>query len=152
MSDLASLLAKSRISDVITELFNATDRRDWPAVHAVLADQVLLDMASVGGGAPGQQTPQQITAAWQGGLKHLIAVHHQIGNLRISVQGDEAQAFCYGTASHYLPNPSGQNTRTFVGSYDLALIRQDGDWRISAFRFNLKYLDGNPALEKSAGL
>lgn len=53
-------------------------------------------------------------------------------------------------ASHYLPNPSGRNTRTFVGSYDLSLERAAGRWRISAFKFNLKYIDGNRELESGA--
>ena len=60
-----------------------------------------------------------------------------------------AEAFCYAVATHYLPNPAGRNVRTFVGSYDFQLRKSDR-WRISLFRFNLKYLDGNLDLEKSA--
>ncbi|KAF0814861.1 hypothetical protein IGB42_00917 [Andreprevotia sp. IGB-42] len=151
-NQLETLLAKGAITDAINQLFIATDQRDWPSVHQVLADSVLLDMSSVGGGAPSAQTPQQITAAWQSGLRHLVAVHHQIGNVVINVKGNEADAFCYGTASHYLPNPSGINTRTFVGTYDFALSNNHGSWRIAAFRFKLKYMEGNPTLEQSAGV
>jgi len=41
------------------------------------------------------------------------------------------------------------NTRTFVGSYDFELLKDAGRWRIAKFKFNLKYLDGNPDLENS---
>ena len=45
-----------------------------------------------------------------------------------------------------LPN---QNTRTFVGSYDFHLIKNDERWQIDKFKFNLKYIDGNLKLEAS---
>jgi len=35
-----------------------------------------------------------------------------------------------------------------VGSYDIRLRRQDGAWKISAFKFNLKFIDGNLKLEQ----
>ena len=83
------------------------------------------------------------------GLRTLDAVHHQAGNYRVDVGGAEASAFCYGIATHYRRTKSGRNTRTFVGSYDFRLVRQSGEWRITAFRFNLKYIDGNVELEKA---
>jgi hypothetical protein len=65
------------------------------------------------------------------------------------VNGDRAIAFCYGIALHYRKTKSGKNTRTFVGSYDFTLHREAGElWRIDAFKFNLKFIDGNVALEK----
>lgn len=81
------------------------------------------------------------------GLAPLKAVHHQVGNYKIRITGSEAEAACYGIATHYLPNPSGRNVRTFVGTYDFHLTKTGERWRIALFRFNLKYLDGNPHLE-----
>jgi hypothetical protein len=67
----------------------------------------------------------------------------------VRVYGSRAAAFCYGVAWHYRPHPSGRNTRTFVGSYDFELERDEGGrWRITSFRFNLKFIDGNAELEK----
>lgn len=149
MSDelLRTLAAKDAIADVVTRLFVATDARDWGAVEQCLAPVVLLDMTSLGGGVPSNLTPAAITAMWSEGFRALEAVHHQIGNLRITVSADRATAFCYGTATHYRHTGSGRNVRTFVGSYDLGLVRMDGVWRIDELRFNLKYLDGNLDLE-----
>lgn len=59
------------------------------------------------------------------------------------------EVFCYGVAWHYLQNKTDRNTRTFVGSYDFHLVNQDGEWKIDRFKFNLKFIDGNPDLEKS---
>ena len=91
---------------------------------------------------------EDLLDAWDKGLKPLKALHHQAGNYIVAVGGDQADAFCYGIASHFLPTKSGRNTRTFVGSYDFHLIKKDGVWWIDRFKFNLKYIDGNPDLEK----
>src|SRR6185295_9121563 len=116
---------------------------EWGAVKGCLADEVVFDMSSLSGDEPAILTAQAIVDMWEAGLRPLQAIHHQAGNLLAAVEGDRATAFCYGIASHYLANPSGRNTRTFVGSYDFSLARLAGRWKISAFKFNLKYIDGN---------
>ncbi len=146
-----ALVEKDRIRDVVTRLFVRTDQRDWPGVRVCFAPQVRFDMTSLAGGEPATLSPEDITRGWDEGLRPLKAIHHQMGNLLIELRGAQADAFCYAIASHYLPNPSGRNTRTFVGSYDFHLVRHAGGWLIDAFRFNLKYIEGNPELEKEAG-
>ncbi len=148
MDDLSTLSDKQQIVEVITDLFVATDRRDWPAVIACFADEVLFDMRSLGGPPAARTAAKDIAAGWEKGLAPLTAVHHQAGNFRVWPRGDEADAFCYAIALHYRPNPSGQNTRTFVGSYDFGLRREGGRWTISRFRFDAKYVEGNLELEK----
>lgn len=36
-----------------------------------------------------------------------------------------------------------------MGSYDFHLSKADDRWEIDRFRFNLKFIDGNPDLEGS---
>lgn len=150
MDDELRLLSETReILDVINDLFVGTDHRDWQRVARALAPRVDFDMKSLTGGEPSTLDSAEIIAGWREGLRPLKAVHHQTGNFRVRVKDAQADAFCYGIALHYLPNSSGRNTRTFVGSYDLHLRREDGGpWRIDGFRFNLKYIDGNLELEK----
>src|SRR5512135_3895696 len=148
---VAALLDRDRIREVVTRLFVRTDQRDWPAVRTCFAPQVRFDMTSLAGGEPATLSPEEITRGWEEGLRPLAAIHHQMGNLLVEVRGGQADAFCYAIACHYLPNPSGRNTRTLVGSYDVHLIRHAGGWLIDAFRFNLKYVEGNPELEAAAG-
>ncbi len=137
-----------RIQEVITRLFVGTDRRDWAAVSRCFAPTVLFDMTSVSGDAPATLTPEQITTAWESGLAPIEQIHHQAGNFLIDVAGDDATASCHGIAFHYKKTYSGRNVRTFVGSYDFGLRRAAGRWVITAFRFNLKFLEGNVELEK----
>jgi hypothetical protein len=148
-NELASLIDQTHIIEVINQLFIATDNRDWPLVKSCFAPSVLFDMSSLGAGDPKQLEPEEIVAAWDTGLKPLKAIHHQAGNYIVRVSGMKAEAFCYGIASHYLPNKTNVNTRTFVGSYDFELLKDKERWRISRFKFTLKYIDGNVDLESS---
>lgn len=148
-SDLEVLLEQTKIIETINRLFIGTDNRDWGQVKSCFASSVLFDMSSLGAGEPRHMIPDDIVAAWDVGLKPLKAIHHQAGNYLVSVNGSMAEAFCYGIASHYLPNPTNRNVRTFVGSYNFGLVKDSGSWKITQFRFNLKYIDGNPHLETS---
>jgi 3-phenylpropionate/cinnamic acid dioxygenase small subunit len=145
MTDL--LLHKDRIIDRINELFIATDQKAWARVEACFTTEVMFDMHSLGGQPPQRIAAKAIAAGWQQGLMPIEAVHHQVGNYRVDIHGDEATAFCYGIALHYRRTTSGRNTRTFVGSYDFHLVLRDGDWRIDSFKFNSKFIEGNVSLE-----
>jgi len=142
------LIARQEVIEAIDELFIATDHKDWAAVRAVLAPRVMFDMESTGGGPAAERTGEEIAAGWEQGLAPIQAIHHQAGNYRVRVEGDRAEAFCYGIAYHYLPKQDGRSTRVFVGSYAFELERDAARWRITSFRYNLKFIDGNAELEK----
>jgi hypothetical protein len=148
-NELETIVDQMKVVETINRLFVGTDNRNWALVRSCFAPRVMFDMSSMGAGEPGQLTPEEIVSAWDAGLKPLRSIHHQAGNYLVDVSGTKADAFCYGIASHYLPNKSNRNTRTFVGSYEFHLLKEGGCWRITAFKFNLKYIDGNPDLESS---
>jgi hypothetical protein len=138
------------VADLVTRLFVSGDERRWDEMRGYFAPKVLLDMSSVNGVKPSRTSPKKIAEQWEAGVDGLAAAHHQLGNVLVSVEGDEASVFCYATATHYFPNPSGGNTHVLVGTYDFHLARTGGDWLIDAFRFNLKYEDGNLILSELA--
>jgi hypothetical protein len=140
---------KYQVIDAVNRFFIYTDNRDWQRVKSLFTSSVVFDMTSVTGGQPSIITPQEIVDGWDGGLKALEAIHHQTGNFLVDVIENEATVFCYAVAWHYLPNRTNRNTRTFAGSYDIHLMKQDGEWKIDRFKYNLKFIDGNQYLEKS---
>jgi hypothetical protein len=144
-----SLTETQSVIKTIHDLFTGTDEGDWSKVAACFSGRVLFDMSSMTGEDPQTIDSSEIVGAWESGLQHLEAVHHQIGNLQVDLGEAEANASCYGIAYHYLPNPTGQNTRVFVGSYDFHLSKADDGRGIDSFRFNLKFIDGNADLEGS---
>ncbi|MEM7029518.1 MAG: nuclear transport factor 2 family protein [Chloroflexota bacterium] len=146
------LIEKDVIVETVNQLFISTDNRDWDTVKSIFAAKVLFDMTSLVGGDPVTLTSQEIVDAWDVGLAPIEAIHHQVSNfiVDINTNQDEAEVFNYGFAVHYLPNSTGENTRTFVGSYTFHFTKIEADWRIDAFKFDAKYVDGNLDLEADA--
>lgn len=141
---------ESAIQKAIIDIFVGTDARDWQRVKGPFSDQVLLDYTAMAGGEPATLSPDQIVTSWQAVLPGFDKTHHQLGNFVVSLSGDEATVFCYGTATHYLPQPDGRNVWTVVGTYDFHLIRRNSHWKADRMRFNLKYQDGNTDLPTQA--
>jgi hypothetical protein len=137
------------VVEAITALFIAIDAKDWEAARACLADRVNFDLSSVTGSPPQSVSTDTIIEGWKHELEPIQAVHHQVGNFRVTASVREADAFCYGIVYHYRPNVSGQNTRVLVASYNVHLVREPvGRWVIDRFRVNAKFADGNLELEK----
>lgn len=144
---LAELLERERIIGRITELFLATDRRDWACVERCFADEVRFDMSSVGAGAPTIVSGVAIAEGWRDGLAAIEQIHHQAGNFTVKIVAEQAEASCYGIAYHFKRRRTGGQTRVFVGSYDFELEKWSDGWRITAMRFTCKFIDGNATLE-----
>ena len=140
---------RERIIEAVTALFVSTDKRDWVAVRDCFTDSVLFDMSSLGGGEPADTPADTIVNSWTDDLRSLRAIHHQVGNFQVGIFGNVADVSCYGIAYHYLPNRLNRNTRVFVGSYEIHLVRIGDDWKIDAFRYVSKFVEGNPDLEHS---
>ncbi len=146
----SALEERQMVADLVVRLFVSGDERRWDEMLGYFAPKVLLDMSSVSGAKPSRTSPKKIAEQWESGVRGLAAAHHQLGNMLVDVEDQEASVFCYATATHYFPNPSGGNTHVFVGTYDFHLTRTEGTWLIDAFRFNLKYEDGNLILSELA--
>lgn len=136
---LKRLIDRQAVTDTVTRLFVETDRKNWFAVAMLFTDAVRFDMTSLAGGEPATMSGKAIAAAWEAGLADVKAVHHHAGNVLVDVEGDEATAYCYATATHYKPDTDAPLT-TFVGAYDLHLVRDGAHWRIDAFRYESKYV------------
>lgn len=144
---LRLLLEKDAVISTVTRLFRTVDERDWQGVETCFAPTVNLDMTSLAGGEPEITTPAAIIDTWKQTLASLEAVHHQAGNYEVTVRGQRADASCYGTAFHYLPNETGMNVRRFVGTYDIGLHKRRGRWCVDSLRYKVKFVDGNLDLE-----
>lgn len=139
----------SAIEETITKLFVNTDRRNWSGVEAQFASKVTLDYSSMTENQASEVTPTAITSGWKTVLPGFTSTHHQLGNFITEVNEDKAHLFCYGTATHYLEDDSG-NVWTVVGSYDFDLEKTDGNWNITSMTFNYNYQDGNGELIEKA--
>ena len=130
-------------------LFIATDQQNWEFVAESFHDQVVLDYSSMNGNPASTLSPDQIVSAWKGILPGFESTHHQLGNMTTTLKGKSAEIFCYGTASHYLTDETG-NIWWVVGTYDFELELIQNKWKITSMKFNFKYQDGNTTLPEKA--
>lgn len=144
---IAMLEDMDAVEKVVNNLFIQTDNMDWNVlVNDVFTEMVYFDMTSVGGTA-GDVTSQSIVQGWAQGFESIESVHHQSGNMQIEIEGNRATVFQYGTATQYATTVSGNNTRTFIGTYTIGLIKEADVWKVDTFGFHLKMMDGNIAFE-----
>jgi hypothetical protein len=143
MDSLDYLLDRGKILDALYLLFLETDNKNWREVKSCFVPKVVFDMTSMTGGEPEELSPDEIVSRWDQGLKNIRHVHHQIGNFRVKTDNDHAQVMCNGIAMHEAEDPAGNNTRTFVGTYDIGMIRVFDSWKVEKLKFNLKFIDGN---------
>lgn len=135
-----------KLTALCNKLFMYTDLQNWDGlVNEVFTENVWFDMSSAGGEAK-EMTAKEICSLWQQGFADLDSVHHQAGHYLIDLNSDEADIFAYAIALHYKEVVVGGKTRTFVGSYNLKAKKQGKGWRLSQFKYNLKFIDGNPNL------
>jgi hypothetical protein len=139
---------KFQLTELANKLFMYTDAKEWQKlIDEVFAEDVLFNMSSAGGGMPKSLKAKEICDTWKEGLKDLDAVHHQAGHYLITVNEDDADIYGYAVATHYKKSALNGKSRTFVGSYDLKALKIGNGWRISSFKYNLKYADGNVNLD-----
>ena len=139
---------REQIVEVLNRAFYYTDHQKWEHLkNEVFTEEVMLDMTSLGAPEAQLRSAQSICDEWQEGFKDLDAIHHQTGNYMITIEGDKAKAKANGIASHYKKDALEGTTREFVGSYDMELVNSKLGWRISALKFNLKYMRGNLELK-----
>ena len=138
------LSQRDEIANTLSKLFYYTDEQNWEGLKSeVFDDTVHMDMTSMGAPAAANQTAQEICDAWTAGFADLDAVHHQAGTYIIDIDGSTANTKAHAIAQHYKKDAQNGGTRSFVGTYDLNLIKKENGWRINGFKFNLKYMDGN---------
>lgn len=138
---------KDDIIKTITEMFIATDERNWDHLRALFCDKVVMDYSSFSGGEPDELTPEQILDSWKTVIPNFKSTHHQIGNIVIvRSTHDIAEVYCYVTATHLSEKDQSENLWVVYGSYDFELHKSQDKWYISKMRFNYKFSDGNSGL------
>lgn len=140
---------RDEVIEVVNKLFIYTDHQKWDNLLAeVFTASVKFDMSSVGGGDPRDLQASEICDMWKAGFEDIDAAHHQAGNYLVKFsEGVNAHVFCYARAQHYKASATQGQIREFVGTYDIQLVLTDIGWRINAFKFSLKFLNGNTTLE-----
>ncbi|NUY82358.1 nuclear transport factor 2 family protein [Flavobacterium sp. MAH-1] len=134
---------REEIIEIVNKLFIYTDYQEWQKLQdEIFTREVDFDMSSVGGENK-KTTSKAICDLWQQGFKGIDSINHLAGNYIVNIHESIATVFAYATATHYKDTATNGKTREFVGSYDIALVKQPEGWRIFKFKYTLKYANGN---------
>lgn len=140
------------IVDVVNGVAIYADLRQWDRLRELYTDEVTIDYTSLVGGASAQVKAADLIAGWQIGLSRYQATQHLLGNHRVSVEGETAQALVYVQAIHWLPQLNGESRWTVHGYYDYGLERIEGRWRIARHVFTASIVYGSRALLEMQGV
>lgn len=139
---------KLELTELANKLFMYCDAQHWQRLlDDVFAATIWFDMSSAGGTKPQSMEAKDVCKMWADGFTGLDAVHHQAGHYLVNIAGDKAEIFAYAVATHYKKAAQKGTTRSFVGSYDLKAEFSEKGWRLTQFKYNLKYIGGNISLE-----
>jgi len=133
------------IIQTVSAVFNGADEHNWQKVHDAMADEVLLDYASLSGSPAAMLTSNQIVEAWKGFLPGFDKTHHQLSGFHVIQNGDTAIVHFNGKADHFID----EDIWTVEGTYDSILSKANNRWRVTELKLNLKNQSGNfnlPAL------
>jgi hypothetical protein len=134
------------ITNIITNIFNGSDKQDWDVVRDSFHYEVFLDYFSLSK-KPGEKVKaDEIIKGWRDFLPKFKFSHHVLTNFEIKITGTNATAFCKGHALHHLPGSEGGDTWTVIGTYDFKLVKISEKWKVNSMTFNLLYEDGNKNL------
>ena len=131
------------IIELIGRLSLTIDAKDWDAMGQLFTETVYHDRTSLTGGEPYTAPVAQFVDGWRQTLQNMDAIHHQITNHVVSLDGDQATCAANMQGTHVLANPSGDNIWTVGGRHDYQLKRTPDGWRIAGLTFTLQWATGN---------
>ena len=142
-SIITELEDRLAILELIGRLALTIDGRDWNALGQLFTETVYHDRTSLTGGEPVTLGVAEFVDGWRQTLQNMDAVHHQITNHVISLDGDEATCAANMQGIHVLANASGGPMWTVGGRHDYQLKRTPGGWRIAGLTFTIQWATGN---------
>ena len=137
---------EARVRQTVLAIPTNCDLRAFDAVQPLFADEAVIDYTSLWGGRPETTTPEALMIAWRGVLPGFDATWHEIGDLRVSVAGDQARATSTVDARHWI----GERTWRVKGRYAFALRKIDGRWRVTRMTLTVTEEEGDRGLVERA--
>jgi ketosteroid isomerase-like protein len=136
---IAELQDRVAIADVLAAFCERIDEYDIAGLAEVFTEDCFTDYGpGRGGPVSGLAEVQARIARGQAGFRR---THHQLGQSRVTVDGDEADAVTYVTATH--EHRDGARSRVHLRYLD-RLRRTDAGWRIAERRAHAAVVEGMP--------
>ena len=142
MTALDALRDRQAIAEVCYRYAFALDAREWAALRTCFTADARAYYRD--------QNPTHgygaIEARIRSALAPLSSTQHLIGNVLVTLAGDEADSMCYLQAQHVRQGADGGDTFVIAGRYLDRFVRTPDGWRIAQRRLETIWTDGNPAV------
>ena len=145
--DLQVLSDKIGIGELLARYSTALDTRDWALLAEVFLPDAECDYGSLGN----PRGVDEITALVRGTIGDLDATQHLVGNVVVSVRGDEATADCYLISQHIRHGTPGGDHYLLGGRYADRLVRTEAGWRIAHRTLHRMWTSGNRDVVRRPG-
>jgi hypothetical protein len=146
MDEIAALVDRAEIEDVVTAVFDTTDAKNWPVCQELFDDEVAVDFTSLNGGEPSTVTSAQLVDGWSRGLHAGKQSFHTVSNYAINVDGAEAGVTAKGYAYNLLDASHGGGMWEVWGVYRFRLVRQAEGWKVTALAFEARNTRGDASV------
>ena len=141
-----STAKKIEIITLLNQFGIAIDSRDWNTFGSLFADEVEFDYSAIGDIA-GVFKSQEIAQNARKNFSGFQATQHLITNHQIELAStNEANCKAYVRAMHVLPNDEVEPMLEIGGCYIAKLIETDSHWKITSWKFELFWSQGDFAL------
>lgn len=136
---MQALQDHQNISALLMQYGCALDARDWSALTQVFAPDAQVNYGSLGV-FDGKAAIVEVARAF---IESCGPTQHLIGNIRISLAGDQAQAQCYVQATHAAQQAQDPRLMTLWGEYQDQLARSDSGWVIVKRSLVIQHIHGD---------
>ena len=140
---LKDLLDQQNIRDVLSKYCELLDENKLDEVVQLFSADCVTDYGP-GRGGPGVG-PEVLRKRFQNNLTGFLRTHHQLGQIRISLDGDKATSVAYVIADHELRNGKRETVRM---QYWDRLVCTNGRWRIAYRETRATIVDGEVRIER----
>ena len=129
---------EAAIHTIVESVANLADRGNFESLETLYGEAVEVDYTSAFGGEVELKSPQALMSQWASTLPGFDRTHHEISNIEVAVNGNQATATADVVANHYLDEMFWQ----IAGSYKYTLVK-DGQWTITQMTFNAESEQGD---------
>jgi len=134
---------KDDIREIVDEIDNACDLKEWERLLTYFAANVNVDFVSLAGGGPAKVSAEDLVGAWRKNLYAEKKTFHQRGNHSITVNGDQATAFSKGYAFNLIEKGEVTGLWEVWGNYTHTLIRTENGWKVNGMKLDVIHQRGD---------
>lgn len=124
---------EAKIAQTAKSMAILADRNLYDALEQIFTPEVVIDYTSAFGGEVSSIKRGDLMNNWEALLPGFDVTYHDMTNIKIDQDGDNAEVTADIVASHYIGK---DGFWQISGSYTFEMHKTDADWQISSLTLN----------------